>query len=220
MGIERARVVEVHSGSSATGRVGSGYLVNDRLVLTSGGIVGRQGSTAVRPAGTAVWVSASLVWSAQAGDAALLEVEEPSALMMSPDALRWGQVAGRQPVAVTAIGFPPAPVRPDTARDTEQFFGRLVPDGSTSADLSVEAVTAKGSSALVGDGMSGAALFAGADLVGVLLAAAGPPPRLRAVPVARLADDPSFVELVGTEQGLALTPVRARWGGFPILQAP
>ena len=220
MGIERARVVEVHSGSSATGRVGSGYLVNDRLVLTSGGIVGRQGSTAVRPAGTAVWVSASLVWSAQAGDAALLEVEEPSALMMSPDALRWGQVAGRQPVAVTAIGFPPAPVRPDTARDTEQFFGRLVPDGSTSADLSVEAVTAKGSSALVGDGMSGAALFAGAEVVGVLVVAdaeAADANRLRAVPVAALAGDPAFVRLVGDARGLALTPVKAPSLGLPIL---
>jgi hypothetical protein len=68
--------------------------------------------------------------------------------------------------------------------------------------------------------MSGAALFAGADLVGVLLVEPGPVARMRAVPVALLAGDPSFVELVGTDQGLTLTPIKTGSLGFPILQAP
>ncbi len=34
MGIERARVTEVHATDSVSGRAGSGYQITDRLVLT------------------------------------------------------------------------------------------------------------------------------------------------------------------------------------------
>ncbi len=216
MGIERARVVEVHSVASSSGCVGSGYLVSDRLVLTAGAGVGRDGSTDVRRAGTGPWVPASTVWVAADADAALLEVAEASDLSCSPAPLRWGQVVGRGTVAVTAVGFPSAHGRPERVRDPEQFMGTL----SRVAPESF-AVAPTGRSGLrAGDGMSGAGLFAGAHLVGVLLVEAGPATRLRAVPVALLADDPSFVELVGTGQGLALTPVSAPSVAFAILQAP
>ena len=216
MGIERARVVEVYSAASTSGRVGSGYLVSDRLVLTAGAAAGRDGSTDVRRAGSGGWVAASAVWFAADADAAVLELDAPCYLGGSPATLRWGEVAGRDTVAVMAIGFPSAEGRPGHVRDPEPFIGTLGPVGRVPF-----AITPSGRRGLHGaDGMSGAALFAGADLVGVLLVEAGSPARLRAVPVARLADDPTFVELVGTDQGLALTPVRARPGGFPILQAP
>ena len=216
MGIERARVVEVHSAASISGRVGSGYLVSDRLVLTAGAGVGRDGSTDVRRAGTGRWVPASAVWVAAGADAALLELDEPSHLSGSPGALRWGKVVGRGTVAVMAVGFPAADGRPERVRDPEQFMGTLSPGGPGSL-----AVTPSGGRGVNGcDGMSGAALFAGADLVGVLLAEAGPATRIRGVPVAPLADDPSFVELVGTEHGLVLTPVHAQSGGFAILHPP
>jgi hypothetical protein len=202
MGIERARVVEVHSPGSVTRRVGSGYLVGERLVLTAGGLVDHTGPTAVRPAGTAVWYSSSRVWLAPAGDAAIVEVDDDLA---PPGAMRWGDVSGHRPVPVAAMGFPPATVRPDRYRDAGQFFGHLRPD------LAVEA---SGASRLAGEGLDGAALFAGAELVGVLLAGAA---ALRAVPVAALAGDPSFVDLVGAGGRLDLSPVSAPASGFPIL---
>ena len=204
MGIERARVVEVHSQTSAAGRVCSGYLIADRLVLTAGTGVGRQGSTDVRPASTAVWCSASQVWAAASGDVAILEIDDPSAVPAPPRALRWGRVSGRGPVAVAALGFPPASGKPEWFRDAEQFFGHLLPDAK---------VKASPTSRVAGEGLHGAALFAGADLVGVLIAGAEP----RAQPVSALAADPSFVEWVGDAGRLDLTPVSSPSFGLPIL---
>ena len=222
MGIERARVVEVHAQTSATRRAGSGYQITDRLVLTHVGPVARDGPTDVRPAGTAVWVSASVVWRAPTGDAAVLEVDEPPVLMWSPSPVRWGLVAGPRPVAVTAIGFPPAMdgERPHRVRDTEQFLGQVVPNGSAAAGTSLR-VTANAGRA-TGDGMSGAALFAGSELVGVLVVgpARSGPNQLRAVPVSAFAEDRSFARLVSDDDELALTPVVTPSLGFPILQLP
>ena len=206
MGIERARVVEVHAAGSATGRVGSGYLISDRLVLTCGRVVDRRGSTDIRPVGMGGWLTAAVVWSAPGGDAAVMEVDDPSALMVSPDRIRWGHVTGGRPVPVTAMGFPPADVRPQWPRDPAQFLGQLVPgDGRRLG------VTANSAGAQAGDGMSGAVLFAGAELVGVLVGGA------HAVPVPALTDDPAFVEVVGEGRELEVTPVSTPAFGFPIL---
>ncbi len=191
MGIERARVVEVHAADSASGVVGSGYQVDGRLVLTSASVVGRWGSTDVRPVGTGTWVPASVVWH---GDAAVLEVSDPSALMASPAPVRWGEVAGRRPVAITGMGFPPATGRPTWARDPEQFVGHLSADGSVQA---------------AAEDMAGAAVFAGAELVAVVADGS------RAVPVASLAADEAFVELLGR---VSLVRVEARAVGFPMLR--
>ena len=204
MGIERARVVEVHARTSATGRVCSGYLVADRLVLTAGAGAGVPGSFDVRPASTAAWCSASPVWLAASGAVAILEIDDPSAVPPPPRALRWGEVSGRGPVAVAALGFPPAAGKPEWFREAEQFFGHLLPDG---------AVTPSPASRLAGDGLTGAALFAGADLVGVLVAGTD----LRAQAVSALADDPSFVEWVGDAGRLDLTSVSSPAFGLPIL---
>lgn len=205
MGIERARVLEVHG----RGAVRAGYLIDDRLVLTAAARTGTgagSGPVEVRPAGTATWLKASPGWSSPAG-CALFELDDPSMLMMPPDGMRWGRVAGDRPVPVAAMGFPPAATRPTWPRDPEQFMGHVVPQGSASL-----AVTGCRPPA---DGMAGAALFAGAELVGVLLAAA------HAVPVAILAEDPAFVGLVmdgaGAADGLALVPVSTPATAFPIL---
>jgi hypothetical protein len=194
MGIERARVMEVHGH----GRVGAGYLIDDRLVLTAG--PGRAPAE-VRPAGTATWLTASPVWSSPAG-AVVLELDEPDMLMMPPVPPRWGRVTGRRPVAVTAMGFAPATAPTRWARDPEQFFGHLVPVESTPM-----AVTG---ARPAGDGMTGAALFAGAELVAVLLAGA------RALPVSALAGEPGFAGLIGDEGGLALADVSTPATAFPI----
>lgn len=194
MGIERARVLEIH----LRGTVHAGYLIDDRLVLTAG--AGRVPAR-VRPAGTATWLAASPVWSSPAG-AVVLELDDPAALMMPPVPPRWGRIAGRRPVAVTAMGFPPAPAPPRWARDPEHFFGHVVPSESTPMTVTAGRPA--------GDGMTGAALFAGAELVGVLLAGA------RAVPVGALAGEPGFAGLVGDEDGLALADVSTPATAFPI----
>lgn len=218
MGIERARVVEVHARTSATGRVGSGYLISDRLVLTADCIVGRQGPTEVRPGGTFPWVTASLLWLGDACGAAVLEVDDPSTLMVPPAVMRWGEVLGGEPVPVTAMGFPPVGARPDGVRDPEQIFGQLGPPRS-GGDVSLPVTARAGRPP--GDGMCGAVLFAGAELVGVIVAGPGTggDDRLRAVPVGALAGDDAFVGLVGGGRGLTVTPVRAPPSGFSILPA-
>lgn len=194
MGIERARVLEVDS----RGVLGAGYLVGDRLVLTS-----VAGPADVRRAGTATWIPASPVWSSPAG-AAVLEVDDPAALMMPADQVRWGGIGGGRPVPVTAMGFAPAAARPQWPRDPAWFVGHVVP--GESASLAVRG------SPPAGDGMTGAALFAGAELVGVLLAGG------RALPVTVLAGDAGFIALLGEgDAGLALVPVSAPATAFPIL---
>src|SRR5947209_20505854 len=102
MGIERARVVEVHASTPAGRRVAAGYLIGERRVLTAGDVVGPR--TAVRPAGTVTWYAASLVWSAASGEAAIVELDEA---LGAPARMRWGEVSGSRPVPVTAMGFPP-----------------------------------------------------------------------------------------------------------------
>ena len=195
MGIERARVLEIHAKG---GTVGAGYLIDDRLVLTAG--TGRVPAE-VRPAGTATWLATSQVWSSPAG-AVLLELDDPAMLMMPPVMPRWGRITGRRPVAVTAMGFPPAPTPTRWARDPEHFFGHVVPAGSTP-------MTVTGARP-AGEGMRGAALFAGAELGGVLLAGA------RALPVSALAGEPGFAGLVGGDCGLALADVSTPATAFPI----
>lgn len=194
MGIERARVMEVHAG----GGVATGYLLDDRLVLTAS--AGRAPAE-VRPAGSATWRPASPVWSS--AGAALFELDDPEALMMPAAPPRCGRITGRRPVAVTAMGFPPAPAPTRWARDAEQFFGHVVPSES-------QALEFRGSRP-AGAGMTGAALFAGAELVGVLLAAA------RAVPLSALAAEPGFARLVGDARGgVALVDVSTPATAFPI----
>ena len=194
MGIERARVMEVHAG----GAVHAGYLIDDRLVLTVG--AGRAPAD-VRPAGAATWLAASPVWSS--AGAVVLELDDPAALMMPPQRPRWGRVTGSRPIPVLAMGFPPTSSPPRWARDPEHFLGQVVPAGR--APLTVTSLR------LAGDGMTGAALFAGAELVGVLLAGA------RAVPVSTLAAEPGFAGLVGDRDGLALADVSTPATAFPML---
>lgn len=195
MGIERARVMEVHAG----GGVRAGYLLDDRLVLTAGAGPGR---AEVRPGGSATWLAASPVWWSPAG-VALFELDEPEALMMPPAPPRWGRVTGRRPVAVAAMGFPPAAAPTRWARDAEQFFGHVVPSDSTSLRVT--------STQPAGTGMNGAALFAGAELVGVLVGA------VHAVPLSALAAEPGFAALVGSDRGgLALADVSTPATAFPI----
>src|SRR2546423_1023504 len=111
MGIERARVVEVHTAGSPAGGVATGYLVGEGLVLTVRDVVGLAPEVGV--AGTVAWCPGRPVWSAASGGAAIVEVDEKLA---APATMRWGDVSGPKPVPVAAMGFPPARGRPERWR--------------------------------------------------------------------------------------------------------
>jgi len=194
VGVERARVVEVRPSASGPGPTFAGYLIGDRLVLTAGEAAGG----AVRVAGTVTWYPAAPVWAAPAGGATILEVDEPLA---TPAAMRWGAVSGARPVPVTAMGLAPAAASPHPFREAEPFFGQLRAG-------TVEPAPA---SRATGEGLHGAALFAGAEVVGVIRAGRG---RIGIEPAATFAADPSFANCVGP---VALIPVRGPVGGLSIL---
>jgi hypothetical protein len=112
---------------------------------------------------------------------------------MAPTPSPFGRVSGSRPVAVMAMGFPPAAAPTRWARDPEQFLGQVAPSASSSLAVS--------GSRPAGAGMTGAALFAGAELVAVLVDGG------RAVPVSALADEPGFAAVVGAGGALPLVEV-------------
>jgi HEAT repeat protein len=182
------RVVEVWV--PATRRVGSGYLLTDRLVLTAHHVV--RGIPAgepveVRPlagkgraAGS--WIAAEVCWPAQPvdidrfpeRDAALLQIVDTRWNQGAmPGLLRFGVVAERDRVRCEGVGFPQAEARPDGIRDTLPVVGTidrrhgykstllnvLIDQGMVPAPI-------KGRSGW--SGASGAALFCGPLLIGVV----------------------------------------------------
>ena len=117
---------------------------------------------------------------------------------------RWGRVDGMEPVAVSAVGFPWAQERPDRVRDSEQLFGFIAPAAMAKAALcAVSVLTAAPAGRAGGSpwaGMSGAALFAGPFLVGVLVIdpARFGTDRVVATPVAPMLGDADLAGLLGT----------------------
>jgi Trypsin-like peptidase domain len=215
MGFDRARVVEVYSRDAAgTQRVGSGYLVSDQVVLTADHVVvglpalptDLSGSEEceVRPLGLRDWLPARVVRHDQTRDVALLRLAadwQPPSGSPTPG---WGRLDGAEPVGCMAVGFPWAQARPDQVRDSEQLFGQLAPLTTVKAGrLAVNVVTAPPSARAEGKspwaGMSGAALFAGPYLVGVVVV--GPrrygTDRLQATPISALVDDPGWWQAIG-----------------------
>ncbi|WP_345675742.1 NACHT domain-containing protein [Yinghuangia aomiensis] len=182
------------------GTLGSGYVVGGRAVLTARHVAAAArdhgGEVDVRPlrggSDAAPWRRARLVWSGDAYDAALLEADREAIPVPLPE-VGWGSIDGAVPVPCTAVGFPRRAAGP-RGRETDQLVGHVVPlAGHKSGELAVD-VRGVGGGAGSWGGMSGAALFAGGRLVGVL---AWRPPeydgrRLFAEPVARLWTDAGF----------------------------
>ena len=209
MGFDRHRVMEVFARPvNGPGRVGSGYRVTETAVLTAGHVVtglpvrspaqvtageGGAGRCQVRALGEEAWVSGSVLWREESADVALIGLagDVPPLRPGSP-VPRWGRVDGMEPIAVSAVGFPWAQERPDRVRDSEQLFGFIAPATTEKAGLcAVTVLTAAPAGRAGGSpwaGMSGAALFAGPFLVGVVVVdpARFGTDRVVAVPVAPL----------------------------------
>src|SRR6266581_500195 len=203
------------------GQVGSAYRIGPEAVLTAAHVVaglpvwppdepvptkvGAPGACSARPLGEQGWVPAVVAWRDENKDVAVLRLSPavPPLPAGSPQP-RWGRVEGLEPVTVSAVGFPWAQERPDRVRDTEQLFGFIAPAAMVKAGLYAVTVQTSAPAARAGGspwaGMSGAALFAGPFLVGVVVVdpAGFGPDRVAAAPVAPLLADTDLAALLDT----------------------
>jgi len=234
MGFDRHRVMEVFvKPAGGPGRVGSGYRVNETAVLTAGHVVtglpvrspaqvtagdAGAGRCELRALGERAWMSGSVLWRGTSADVALIGLagDVPPLPPGSP-APRWGRVDGMEPIAVSAVGFPWAQERPDRVRDSEQLFGFIAPATTAKAGLcAVTVQTAAPAGRADGSpwaGMSGAALFAGPFLVGVVVIdpARFGTDRVAAAPIAPLLDDAELAGRLGVSaEGVAEVGPRLR----------
>ena len=203
MGVDRYRVCELYAAGPDGEGCGSGYRLGDRLVLTARHVItpavaGAGGRLLVRPVGVTRWLPARVEWEDVGADAALILVEDAGWRAPAGESvLRWGMLAGSDPVPCAAVGFPWASVRPDRMRDTAHLYGQLAPLGQLKAGrLDLDVASASPSARPGGSpwaGMSGAGVIADGHLVGVITVdPARYQDRLVAVPASRLLDNPGF----------------------------
>lgn len=164
MSLEPGRVVVVWN--MGLQRAGSGYVLSESVILTASHVVEGEGQLEIRTAGgESEWVGASRLWDEGIEDgSALLRVDAPIAadLGLSP---RWAACC-RLELPCEAVGFPSFREY-GGLMDTEHFHGSLSPfsgleSGMLYATSSVERTPAGWR------GMSGAALFSGGHIVGVV----------------------------------------------------
>lgn len=225
--LDRDRVIEVWAPANGAGRLGSGYLLEPGLVLTARHVVdtARGRGCEVRPLGTKDWVPVDHARRAESCDAALLCVSS-RALTGHLEPARLGRVAGGDRVPCEALGFPWAQERPvsfrDAERDTEHLKGEIDPlSGVKSGALTIHIQGSVPSKRAPGhspwEGMSGAAVFAGPLICGVVTVdpARFGSDRLEAVPIPTIARDPVLREVFQPRQlraveaeGLLVDPYR------------
>ncbi|MEU8435142.1 tetratricopeptide repeat protein [Streptomyces sp. NPDC029216] len=207
----RQRIAIVQSA-----RQGSGYLIGSRLVLTSAHLLAEGAAIqAAVPGGTGAQ-PCRVVWLRDDGvcDAALLAadahlVADPSGC--PPADVVWGRLHDLTPWPdCEAVGYPQAARRSRAGADSEQLVGTLKPGSSLMSDRYVldSIHSAPGRAGTPGgspwQGMSGAAVFAGHHLIGVV---SGDPvqwghSRVEAVPVSVFAEDPAFQRTVEEFTGI------------------
>jgi hypothetical protein len=203
MGVDQYRVCELYAGGPDGEGSGSGYRLGDRLVLTARHVIapalaGPDGQVLVRPIAMTEWLPARVEWEDPDVDAALIVLEEDGGQVLAGESvLRWGELAGGDPVPCAAVGFPWASVRPDRQRDTAHLYGHLAPLGQLKAGrLDLDVASASPTAREGGSpwaGMSGAGVIADGHLVGVITVDPGRyAGRLVAVPASRLLADESF----------------------------
>ncbi|MFD3482928.1 NACHT domain-containing protein [Streptomyces sp. NPDC058665] len=189
-------------------RQGSGYLLSARLVLTAGHLLGEDSeTTAVVPGGRgripcrAVWVG-----DPEEGDAALLLADEDLVAAGSAEAFqpnRFGRIDGVAPLLdCYALGYPQIQRYDGQKLDAEQFLGTIKPgSGSLRGEYVIEgtgtppAVQEDGESPWAG--MSGAPVFSGRHLIGVVTkdSAGWQHSRLNAVSLRKLSGASAFANM-------------------------
>jgi tetratricopeptide (TPR) repeat protein len=213
--VARDRVCEIYAGRLW----GSGYVVAGPLVLTAAHVGGDVGATVrLRLLGAgADLFDGRVVWSSHTEtlDVALVEITSPGHAMGDLPPVRWGRlVTARAGVACEAAGFPDAKLvrGPDgqiVMRDVEHLSGEISPlTGAKARQLDVSMRSAAPEPTAPSQpspwgGMSGAALFCGPLLTGVIRRdpVGFGSRRLTAVQVAEFVGDDEFRRLVGAVAG-------------------
>ncbi|WP_370771036.1 hypothetical protein, partial [Actinomadura roseirufa] len=206
--MDNGRVVEV-AGRAGTGpwEIGSGYRVGGPLVLMAGhGLPAGLTEVKVRPQDTREWRDATVAWRGTGElDAALVAVSGDEWPDAGPES--FGRITGgSRHVSCTAVGFPAALAAVLGARESFQLEGRIRPGSGrrrrehhiTVADHPGE-IGRRPAGRTRWSGYSGAAVFCGDRLTGLVVAdldeAAGL--RLVALPVERLLEDAGFRSALG-----------------------
>ena len=171
------QIVEL-SGTGGRGAHGSGYLLAPGLVLTARHVVGQAKAASVRlltpdedglPGGVGAWQDARVAWTGASRDLALLVPQAGAATfreVATPVAI--ARLDGREPVRVDALGFPRALQTP-THSDTLHLQAMVDPWSAVRSDvLLLDVRTARPAEDDGWKGMSGAAVFGGDRLVGVV----------------------------------------------------
>ncbi|MFE9096586.1 NACHT domain-containing protein [Streptomyces sp. NPDC007264] len=241
------RVMEIWDPAGET--AGTGYLVADHLVLTAYHNIEHAGSTAARavevrrlaPHGEqqAAWAAAEVLWPTQPpdierdphSDAALLLITDSGwQPPVSASPVRWGRLPAPSPgavadrIACVAVGFPQAEER-DGTRDTKHIGGRIetlsgLKSGLITAHIDEVATPSAAGGRSSWSGASGAALFCGNLLTGVLTTDRTgnyPGNQLVAVPLATLVGRPGFSTTVrAAGNPLSLEDITTRAGGSTV----
>jgi hypothetical protein len=223
MGVDRYRVCELYAAGPDGEGCGSGYRIGDRLVLTARHVIapvlsGADGDLLVRPVGVSGWLPARVEWENADADAALIEIEAERWRAPSGESVvRWGELAGSDPLPCAAVGFPWASAQPDRIRDTAHLYGQLAPLGQMKEGrLDLDVVSASPSARPGGSpwaGMSGAGVITDNHLVGVITVDPGRyRDRLVAAPVSQLLTDRGFqARLADHRVRAGAAPVGAGW---------
>ncbi|MEU5900149.1 MULTISPECIES: trypsin-like peptidase domain-containing protein [Streptomyces] len=212
--MDRRRLALIRSGDADAGRVtvGSGYLIAPRLVLTARHVlVDRHAGTpwpviTVRVGhhldGEPTRADAELLWAHPGGlDVALLRIDRE---VDPPGSVRWGRPAGTAPLPYEGLGYPWA--AKGKVRAPEHLRG-LLPVLSGGRDRYVldqgPAPAARTDGGNAWAGTSGAAIFCGGHLVGVVTEEdqAYGARRLVALPASSFADDDAFTAHVEEHTG-------------------
>jgi hypothetical protein len=205
--------------------LGSGYLIADGLVLTAAhvleqakGAAPREGQGAEAARLGCEWQQATVAWVDSGRDVAVLACPGLSA----DGGVRWGRLTGADPLDWSAVGFPVASLEDQAGRQAEHAFGRTSPISDRAAGrlaLTVESREARGGGSPWA-GLSGAAVFCGDHLVGVITA--DPRTYARSLVGRRAEDfceDSGLARLMGSAPVLEDVAGRLREPGLPDLRS-
>jgi hypothetical protein len=134
-------------------------------------LAGPGGHLLIRPYGVPGWIPARVEWADADADAALTVIEDEDWQVSAGESmLRWGELAGSDPVPCAAVGFPWASVRPDQVPDTAHVYGQLATLGQLKQGrLDLDVASASPLARVGGSpwaGMSGAGAIADSHVVG------------------------------------------------------